>query len=344
MKVLVTGGAGYIGTHTVLALIEHGHQPIILDNLSNSQREILGRLEELCGQEVPFYEVDCTDAKALEQIIQKCQPDGVIHFAAFKAVGESVENPIKYYHNNVGGLVSLMDAMTKNGVKNLVFSSSCTVYGQPEHLPATESSPLQEANSPYGYTKQIGERMITETVQSMNGGLGAVLLRYFNPIGAHPSGLIGELPLGVPNNLVPYINQAAAGQLGELTVFGDDYNTVDGTCIRDYIHVVDLANAHIKALEWIQNHAGECKAFNVGTGNGHSVKEVIDTFETVNGVKVPHHYGNRRAGDVEKIYASSNLAEKELGWKAKKSLADALIDSWNWQLALKDLEWKKSQV
>jgi len=301
-------------------------------------------LEELAGRKIPFYHVDCTDYRAMQQVFIDCQPEGVIHFAAFKAVGESVEKPLKYYKNNVGGLATMLELMLERGVQNLVFSSSCTVYGQPDQLPATENSPLQEANSPYGYSKQIGERMISETVEANLGKLGAVLLRYFNPIGAHPSGLIGELPLGIPNNLVPYINQAAAGELKELTVYGNDYDTADGTCVRDYIHVVDLANAHIKALEWISKHQEQCKAFNIGTGKGHSVKEVIDTFEAVNGVKVPHHYGDRRAGDVEQIYASSSLAEKELGWKSERNLADALSDSWNWQMALNDLSWKKDQV
>lgn len=344
MKVLVTGGAGYIGTHTVVALVDQGYEPYIVDNLSNSRIEILKQLAELCGRDIPFYNVDCTDKSSLQNVIREIKPDGVIHFAAFKAVGESVEQPLKYYRNNVGGMISLLEVMEEEGVTNLVFSSSCTVYGQPEVLPATEHSPFQIANSPYGYTKQVGERMITEVVNAEDSGLSAVLLRYFNPIGAHPSGMIGELPLGIPNNLVPFITQAAAGLRSELTVFGSDYNTTDGTCIRDYIHVMDLAIAHIRALEWIVAHKNECVAFNVGTGEGHSVKQVIDTFEQVNEVKVPHVFGERRPGDVEQIWASSDFANTELKWQAEHSLADALKDSWNWQNTLSSLSWAKEKA
>jgi UDP-glucose 4-epimerase len=344
MKVLITGGAGYIGSHTAVKLIENGDEPIIVDNLSNSRREILDNLSTLCGQEIPFYEVDCTDRKAFGNVLRETQPDGVIHFAAFKAVGESVEQPLKYYHNNVEGLAIVLEEMLDAGIAHFVFSSSCTVYGQPEVLPATEYSPVQPANSPYGRTKQIGESMIRDVVKANPAKFGAVLLRYFNPIGAHSSGLIGELPLGVPNNLVPFLTQAAAGIRKELVVFGDDYSTQDGTCIRDYIHVEDLALAHIRALEWVMQHPGQCEAFNVGTGKGNSVKEVIDTFERVTGTRVPHRYGDRRAGDVEQIWASAERAEKELNWTAKKSLEDALRDSWNWQKQLEKLAWAKKVV
>ncbi|NNE55684.1 MAG: UDP-glucose 4-epimerase GalE, partial [Flavobacteriales bacterium] len=261
--------------------------------------------------------------------------DGVIHFAAYKAVGESVKEPLKYYHNNVGSLVVLLQTMQNHGVTNLVFSSSCTVYGQPETLPVTEKSPLQEAASPYGYTKQVCERILLDLGKGSSVNLKSVLLRYFNPIGAHPSGAIGELPLGPPENLVPYITQTAAGIRDSLTVFGDDYNTSDGTCVRDYIHVVDLAAAHVAALAKAASLEGSSAIFNLGTGRGNSVKEVIDTFEEVSGEKLNYTLGPRRPGDVEQIYASVDLAEKELGWSCQYELSDALKHAWNWQKTLK---------
>ena len=335
-RILVTGGAGYIGSHTVVELHNNGYHPILIDNFANSERSVIDRLQEICGTDIEWYEEDCTDRKAMLDLFEKLAPiDGVIHFAAYKAVGESVTYPLKYYHNNLGSLVTLVEAMERNGVKNLVFSSSCTVYGQPDHLPVTESSPLQEANSPYGYTKQAGERLLRDVTAREGNEMTSVLLRYFNPIGAHPSGLIGELPLGKPENLVPYITQTAAGIREELTVFGDDYSTEDGTCIRDYIHVVDLAKAHVMALDWANNNSGSCGVFNLGTGRGNSVKELVDVFEEVNQLSLNYKFGPRRPGDVEQIYADPTLAEQELGWKCEYDLADALKHAWNWQTKLK---------
>lgn len=334
--IIVTGGAGFIGSHTVVQLIEHGYQPIIVDDFSNSEPFIIDRLNELCGETLPFFQCDCTDEKAFRNVFEKVKPKGVIHFAAFKAVGESVQFPLKYYHNNIGSLVVLLGLMKEFGVSDLVFSSSCTVYGQPDIVPVTENSPAKNAMSPYGYTKVVCEQIIQDCVAS-GQQLRAVMLRYFNPIGAHASGRIGELPRGVPNNLVPYITQTAAGTRQSLTVHGNDYATPDGTCIRDYIHVVDLADAHVKSLDWLakQEEKPGVEIFNVGTGNGNTVLEVVQTFEKVNQLQLPYTVGPRRSGDVEQIWASTSKAENILQWKPRHTLSDALRDAWNWEQKLK---------
>lgn len=335
-KVLVTGGAGFIGSHTVVELHEAGYTPIIVDNFCNSHPDVLKGLTTILGQEVKHYNVDCTNESAMQAIFSaEGAFYGVIHFAAFKAVGDSVKRPLAYYRNNLHSTEILLQTMLANDCNRLVFSSSCTVYGQPKQLPVTEQTMFQPANSPYGYTKQACERMIQDVVASKQSDLSAVLLRYFNPIGAHPSGEIGELPLGVPENLIPYITQTAAGKREELIIFGSDYETADGTCVRDYIHVVDLAKAHVAALNWVQHHTSTCEPFNLGTGNGNTVKEVIDTFTEATGMPVAHIIGDRRPGDVEKIWASAVKAEEELGWKTSLSLKQALLDAWNWEKKLK---------
>jgi UDP-glucose 4-epimerase len=339
MEILVTGGAGFIGAHTVLSLVENGFEPILVDNFSNSVPEVLPILKQLSGKDLYFYNIDCTNKIGFEDVFVK-HPNiaGVIHFAAYKAVGESVAEPLKYYHNNVYSLMILLELMQKYGVKNLVFSSSCTVYGEPDTLPVTEMTPQKPANSPYGYTKQVCEKMIVDFQYPNQKSLNAILLRYFNPIGAHPSGKIGELPLGVPNNLLPYIMQTAASIREELTIHGNDYSTPDGTCIRDYIHVCDLAEAHVKALEKLNlKHFKTPEIYNVGVGKGVSVKEAVDTFEEVNQVKVNHKFGPRRPGDVEKIYADNSKIVNELNWQPKYTLADACKHSWLWQNNLKSL-------
>jgi len=328
--ILVTGGLGYIGSHTVVELITNGYQPVIIDNLSNTNRDVLERIEKISGRKTPFYEADVRNQDVLNQIINEYPVDGIIHFAAYKAVGESVQEPLKYYQNNIGGLMSLIDVMKDNGIKNIVFSSSCTVYGEPDISPVNETSPVKKANSPYGNTKQVGEEILSDC-QFLN----TVALRYFNPIGAHPTALIGELPLGVPNNLVPFITQTAIGLRQELTVFGSDYNTKDGTCVRDYIHVVDLAKAHVKALDYIDNHPdNKFEVFNIGTGNGFTVLEIIKAFEDVNHVTLNYSIGNRRAGDVEKVWANTDKAKNILGWEAELTLEDMVKTSWNWQKSL----------
>lgn len=333
-RIGVTGGAGFIGSHTVAELVFAGYEPFIIDNFSNSDPSVLKGIEALCGREIPCYETDCRDEEGLRGILEKEKPIGIIHFAAFKAVGESVQKPLEYFSNNIGGMISLLRAMEAEGIQRLVFSSSCTVYGQPDALPVTENSPEKPASSPYGYTKQVCEKMIAESSRASVGSLGAVMLRYFNPVGAHPSGLIGELPNGIPDNLVPFVTQTAAGWRKELTVYGNDYATPDGSAIRDYIHVVDLAKAHIKAMEWLEANAGKCEAFNLGTGRGNSVLEVIGTFERVTGTRLPWRIGPRRPGDVEQIWACGEKAGKSLGWKTELSLEDALRDAWNWQQKL----------
>lgn len=336
-KILVTGGAGFIGSHTVVELAREGFHPIIIDNFSNSHRDVLLGLKNLLGTDVPCHDIDCTDVASICEVIdQHGGVDGVIHFAAYKAVGESVRQPARYYHNNIGSLVAIVDAMQMKGVKNLVFSSSCTVYGQPETLPVTEDSPFARASSPYGYTKQICERILMDQARAENNTISSILLRYFNPIGAHPSGEIGELPIGQPENLVPYVTQTATGERDSLTIFGNDYDTPDGTCIRDYIHVVDLAKAHVKALFWLDSSENCCEAFNLGTGEGKSVLDVINAFEKVSGEKLNYSLGDRRQGDIEKIYASAERAEKELNWKCELDLNDALRDAWNWQKRIED--------
>jgi UDP-glucose 4-epimerase len=335
MKILVTGGAGFIGSHTVVELDKAGFEPVIVDNLYNSNLNVLEGIKKITGKEFPFYEIDCNDADKVRALFEKEKFDGVIHFAAYKAVGESVEKPLNYYENNLISLLVLLRVMKEFNVDKFVFSSSCTVYGQPERLPVTESTPRLPANSPYGNTKAIAEDIIRDHVHS-GPGIKAISLRYFNPIGAHESSLIGELPNGVPSNLVPFITQTAAGLRKSLTVFGSDYNTPDGTCIRDFIHVVDLAKAHVKALDLLesQTDTNYYDVFNVGTGEGYTVLQLINTFEEVNGVKLNYTIGPRREGDVEQIYAQSDKVNNVMKWHAEKSMADALRDAWNWQLKL----------
>lgn len=335
MKILVTGGAGFIGSHTVVELHQSGFEPIIIDNFSNSEEKVLTRLESIIGQPTVYYKADCNDEAALRSIFEKEQLDGVIHFAASKAVGESVEKPLMYYQNNIGSTLLLLKIMQEFGVKNFVFSSSCTVYGQPDFLPVTEETPRQEAASPYGNTKRICEDIIRDVVIS-KANLKAISLRYFNPIGAHESAEIGELPRGVPSNLVPYITQAAAGLREKLTIFGNDYNTSDGTCIRDFIHVVDLAKAHVKALKLLTDTDGNnyYDVFNVGTGEGVTVLQLIETFERVNNVKLNYTIGPRRAGDIEQIYAQVDKSQQVMGWRAEKTLEESLRDAWRWQQKL----------
>lgn len=328
-KIIVTGGLGFIGSHTAVCLHEAGFETIIIDNLSNSKIEALKGISTLIGYTPIFIEGDVNHTELLTQLIQQHQPEAVIHFAAYKAVGESVEKPLMYYQNNVGGLMSLLAAMKETGLNNVVFSSSCTVYGEPAEIPVKETTITKPAESPYGATKQMGEIILRDNSNWLN----TQCLRYFNPIGAHPSGLIGELPLGVPNNLIPYLTQTVAGIRNSLTVHGSDYPTPDGTCIRDYIHVMDLAEAHVSAVKrLIENKQNEAfEVFNIGTGTGSSVLEVIQTFERVNQVAVPHLIGPRRAGDVVQVWAETTKVESILGWKAKRDLAEMLKDAWNWQ-------------
>ncbi len=332
-KVLVTGGAGYIGSHTVVELHAAGYLPIIVDNFSNSRRGVLDRLAQICGEEIPLIEADCRDLAAMAEVFDRVgNIHAVIHFAAFKAVGESVQKPAEYYVNNIGSLANILMLMQINHVQHLVFSSSCTVYGQPDVLPVTEDSPTKPASSPYGYTKQVGEQLIQDTVRAQRG-LKAMTLRYFNPIGAHPSGLIGELPLGVPNNLVPYITQTAIGLRERLQIYGRDYATPDGTAVRDYIHVVDLAQAHLQALRMIESAPeATCNYIaNVGTGKGSSVLEAVQAFEKVSGRSLPYAFVDRRPGDIEAVWAATADTSRLAGWQATHSLEDAMRDAWHWQ-------------
>lgn len=333
-KILITGGAGYIGSHTAVELVNSGFEPVIVDDLSNSKADVIDRLEEITGKRLAFYQGDCSDRALLDKIGKEHQLEGVIHFAAFKAVGESTKLPLKYYHNNVGSLVVLLDFMNSQGIKDLVFSSSCTVYGQADTLPVTESTPRKDAESPYGNTKKICEDILVDIVASQVG-MRVISLRYFNPIGAHPSSKIGELPSGVPSNLVPFVTQTAAGIRPKVTIFGDDYDTPDGTCVRDYIHVVDLADAHVKALGYLNLQKHDFyNVFNVGTGNGNTVLEVVQTFEKVNALKLNYEIGPRRPGDVVKIWADTTKINQVLGWIPKFTLEDSLRDSWNWEKTL----------
>lgn len=332
-KILVTGGAGYIGAHTVVELAQAGYTPIIVDNFSNTEERVLDGLAQILGKEPVCYKVDCTDAAALEDVfVQEGEILGVIHFAAYKAVGESVAEPLKYYHNNLTGLITLLQVMEKQHVTRLVFSSSCTVYGVPESLPVTEETPTQKANSPYGNTKKVDEEILRDVAASGKSSLRTIALRYFNPIGAHESALIGELPLGVPSNLVPFITQTAAGIRESLTVYGTDYDTPDGSCIRDYVHVVDLAKAHVAAIRRLEKEdAAPYEVFNIGTGNGNTVLEVVKAFEEGTGVKLNYKTGPRRPGDVPKIYADVTKAKEELGFETSLSLQESLKSAWAWQ-------------
>lgn len=337
MKILVTGGTGYIGSHTVVELINAGHTPVIVDNLSNSNIGVLDGIKSITGESVPFYQIDVTDIQALDKVFSENHDiRGIIHFAASKAVGESVKEPLKYYRNNLVGLMNILECMKKHKVGSLVFSSSCTVYGQPDILPVTENAPIKPALSPYGNTKQICEEIIRDTVASCDG-LHAILLRYFNPIGAHPSALIGELPLGVPQNLIPYVTQTAAGIRECLTIFGEDYDTPDGSCIRDYINVTDLAKAHVVSVDRMENgkQNSDVEVFNIGTGRGTSVFEIVNLFEKVTGVKLNYKVGPRREGDIEKVWADASIANNILGWKAEKSMEETLASAWKWQQSLK---------
>ena len=331
-KILVTGGLGFIGSHTVVELQNEGFEVVIIDNLSNSRIKVLDGITSITGIKPEFVQLDLKDKNLVKDFFENHKINGVIHFAASKAVGESVEQPLKYYENNIATLVYLLQEMEKNKVNNFIFSSSCTVYGQADELPITEKAPIKLAESPYGNTKQMGEEIINDTTKASN--LQAIALRYFNPIGGHESTEIGELPIGVPQNLIPFVTQTAAGIRKELSVFGDDYPTDDGTAIRDYIHVVDLAKAHISALKRliIGNNKSKMEFFNVGTGTGSSVLEVIKTFEKVNNKKLNYKIVGRREGDIVSAYADTTLANNELGWHAKLTLEDALKSAWKWQL------------
>jgi UDP-glucose 4-epimerase len=338
MKVLVTGGAGFIGSHTVVALVNAGFVPVILDNFSNSNPTVLDGLEQIIGFRPSCYTEDCHDPAVLQRIFKEEAIEGVIHFAAFKAVGESMEKPLLYYDNNVSALIVLLQEMLKANISKLIFSSSCTVYGSPEKLPVTEATPMQPSPSVYGKTKQMGEEILFD-VTAANNPLKIISLRYFNPIGAHPTGLIGELPLGVPSNLVPYMTQTAAGIRQSLAVFGDDYDTPDGTCIRDYIHVMDLAEAHVAALEKLNTRSDSTfyDTYNVGTGHGNSVLELVNTFQQVNQIRLNYHIAPRRTGDVVAVYADVSKIMQELGWKATRDLGTCLRDAWNWQRKISNM-------
>lgn len=333
-RIVVTGGAGFIGSHTVVALVESGYTPVIVDDLRNSRSEVLDGLECILGHRVEFHGIDCGDVNRMEAVFDK-PVHGVIHFAADKAVGESVAQPEQYFSNNIGSTARLVDMLRRKEVRHMVFSSSCTVYGEADALPVNESAPIQPAASPYGYTKQACEALLRYSHAAAEGQFGVALLRYFNPIGAHPSAEIGELPIGTPANLVPFLTQSVAGIRAELTVHGDDYPTPDGTCIRDYLHVCDLAEAHVAALRWLEGATGKLDVFNLGTGQGSSVKEVISAFETATGLKVPHRFGGRRPGDVTAIHADATKAANVLGWKTRRSLEECLADAWRWQERLK---------
>lgn len=338
-KIIVTGGTGYIGSHTVVELMQQGYEVVIVDNLSNSNIEVLDGIESIVGARPQFENVDCLDYTNLDNVFDRNKDiQGVIHFAASKAVGESVEQPLKYYKNNVVSLLNLLETMNKHGVKNIVFSSSCTVYGQPsaEHLPVNETAPIQKALSPYGNTKQINEDILCDEAHA-NQDLQVTILRYFNPIGAHPSAKIGELPNGVPNNLLPFVTQTAAGVRQQLKIYGDDYNTPDGSCIRDYIYVVDLARAHVKAIERMLNNPSreQIEVFNLGTGRGLSVKEIVNTFMQVSGVTIPYTVVGRREGDIEQVWADPRKANEVLGWHADTPIEQVLLSAWNWEKHLR---------
>ena len=336
-KILVTGGLGYIGSHTVVELQQKGFQVVIIDNLSNAELSVLERIEKITGDRPAFYQIDLREKQSVSNFFETHQLDGIIHFAASKAVGESVENPLLYYENNVHSLVYLLQQCQKHNVQNFIFSSSCTVYGEPDYLPITEEAPVKAAISPYGNTKQISEEILKDTCKVSQ--LQAISLRYFNPIGAHESGEIGELPMGTPQNLVPFITQTAAGIRKELRVYGNDYPTPDGSCIRDYIHVVDVAKAHVVALRRLLDHknSSNMEIFNLGTGKGSSVLEVIHTFEKVSGTKLPYTIVDRRTGDVVAVYADTTKANEVLGWKTEKTMEEALSSAWEWERNIRSL-------
>ena len=329
MRILVTGGAGYIGSHTVLELLNTGYEVVVLDNLSNSSPESLKRVEKLTGKKVTFYEADILDRDKLNEIFSKEKFDACIHFAGLKAVGESVEKPWEYYENNIAGTLTLVDVMRKHNLKNIIFSSSATVYGDPAFVPITEECPKGQCTNPYGWTKSMLEQVLSD-IQKADNEWNVILLRYFNPIGAHKSGTMGEDPNGIPNNLMPYITQVAIGKRDHLTIFGNDYDTHDGTGVRDYIHVVDLAIGHVKALDKIKENCG-LKIYNLGTGHGYSVLDIVKNFEEANGIKIPYEIGPRRSGDIATCYASADKAKEELGWTAQYGIKDMCADSWNWQ-------------
>lgn len=341
-RILVTGGTGYIGSHTVVELMQQGYDVVIVDNLSNSTMEVLDGITAITGLRPAFEQVDCNDSAAMDDVLNRYSDiEAAIHFAASKAVGESVEQPLLYYRNNLMSLVTLLEQMKKHGVHNIVFSSSCTVYGQPtaDHLPVDETAPIQVALSPYGNTKQINEEIIRDEAHA-DAALHATILRYFNPIGAHPSAMIGELPNGVPNNLLPFVTQTAAGLRQQLRVYGNDYNTPDGSCIRDYIYVVDLAKAHVKAVERMLTGKAEeqVEVFNLGTGRGLSVMEIVNTFMQVTGVKVPYEIVGRREGDIEQVWAKPDKANNVLGWRADTPIEEVLLSAWNWEKKLRNIQ------
>lgn len=329
MAILVTGGAGYIGSHTVIELQNAGYDVVVMDNLSNSSEVALERVQEITGKPLTFYKADILDREATEEIFSKEKIEAVIHFAGLKAVGESVQKPWEYYNNNITGTLVLLDVMRKHNVKNIIFSSSATVYGEPEKVPVTEETAKGSCTNPYGWTKSMLEQILTD-IQKADPSWNVILLRYFNPIGAHKSGKIGENPNGIPNNLMPYITQVAVGKLPKLGVFGNDYPTPDGTCIRDYIHVLDLATGHVKALERLKKNAG-LDIYNLGTGIGYSVLDVIHNFEAATGITIPFEFKPRRAGDIPVNYSNADKAWKELGWKAQYGIKEMCEDSWRWQ-------------
>ena len=329
MAILVTGGAGFIGSHTVVELQNAGYDVVVIDNLSNASKKSLERVEEITGKPVKFYQVDILDREGLEEVFAKEKIESCIHFAGLKAVGESVQKPCEYYNNNIAGTLVLVDVMRKHNVKNIVFSSSSTVYGTPKTVPLTEESPKGTCTNPYGWTKSMLEQILSD-IQFADSDWNVILLRYFNPIGAHKSGKIGENPSGIPNNLMPYITQVAVGKREKLGVFGNDYPTPDGTGVRDYIHVVDLAEGHVKAIEKIAENPG-LKIYNLGTGVGYSVLDIVKNFEDATGVKIPYEIKERRAGDIAENYADATLAKEELGWVAKNGIKEMCEDSWRWQ-------------
>lgn len=329
MAILVTGGAGYIGSHTCVELLNAGYEVVVLDNLSNSSEKSLDRVKQITGKEVKFYKGDILDRDILAKVLENEDIEGCIHFAGLKAVGESVVKPWEYYNNNVTGTLTLVDEMRKHGCKNIIFSSSATVYGDPAIIPITEECPKGTCTNPYGWSKSMLEQMLSD-IQKADPEWNVILLRYFNPIGAHKSGLIGENPNGIPNNLMPYITQVAVGKLKELGVFGDDYDTPDGTGVRDYIHVVDLAVGHVKALDKIKENVG-LGIYNLGTGVGYSVLDIVKNFEAANGVKIPYVIKDRRAGDIATCYSDATKAKEELGWTAQYGIKEMCADSWNWQ-------------